>query len=217
MAVTINGSTGIASVDASVSAPSVRGTDGNTGISYGADSIKFSTGGVERLAISNSGVSGVGKILQVLSDTKTDQSSTSSQTWADLPGLSIAITPASTSNKILVSWFITAGNGGGEWALRLRRDSTDIAQGTISDNPTVLTKVTDAFYGGSDTGEGNYGLASRNGHWLDSPSSTSAITYGFQWSNMSSSGTVYINRGSYDSGIYGPRGVSSITVTEVAG
>ena len=60
MAITLNGTTGIASVDASVSAPSVRGTDGNTGISYGADSIKFSTGGVERLAISNTGATGTG-------------------------------------------------------------------------------------------------------------------------------------------------------------
>jgi len=60
MAITLDGTTGIASVDASASSPSIRGADANTGIFYGADFIKFSTGGVERLAISNSGVSGTG-------------------------------------------------------------------------------------------------------------------------------------------------------------
>ena len=60
MALNINGTTGISGVDASVSAPAVTGTDSNTGISFpSADTIKFSTGGVERMAITNSGVSGI--------------------------------------------------------------------------------------------------------------------------------------------------------------
>jgi len=59
MAFIIDGSTGIATVDGSVAAPSQRGQDSNSGISYAADTIKFSTGGVERMAITNSGVSGI--------------------------------------------------------------------------------------------------------------------------------------------------------------
>ena len=59
MAFIIDGSTGIATVDGSVSAPSQRGQDLNSGISYAADTIKFSTNGVERMAITNSGVSGI--------------------------------------------------------------------------------------------------------------------------------------------------------------
>tara|TARA_R100001015_G_C4548945_1_gene111253 strand:- start:30 stop:680 length:651 start_codon:yes stop_codon:yes gene_type:complete len=59
MAFIIDGTTGIATVDGSVSAPSQRGQDSNSGISYGADSIKFSTNGVERMSITNSGVSGI--------------------------------------------------------------------------------------------------------------------------------------------------------------
>ena len=60
MALNINGTTGISGVDGSVSAPAVTGTDSNTGITFpSADTIKFSTGGVERMAISNSGVSGI--------------------------------------------------------------------------------------------------------------------------------------------------------------
>ena len=61
MALNINGTTGISGVDASVSAPALTGTDSNTGISFpAADTIKFSTGGVERLQITNSGVTGTG-------------------------------------------------------------------------------------------------------------------------------------------------------------
>ena len=64
MALNINGTTGISGVDASVSAPALTGTDSNTGISFpSADTIKFSTGGVERLSITNSGLNGDGSGL----------------------------------------------------------------------------------------------------------------------------------------------------------
>ena len=60
MALNINGTTGISGVDGSVSAPALTGTDSNTGITFpSADTIKFSTGGVERMSITNSGISGV--------------------------------------------------------------------------------------------------------------------------------------------------------------
>ena len=60
MALNINGTTGISGVDGSVSAPAFTGTDSNTGITFpAADTIKFSTGGVERMAITNSGISGI--------------------------------------------------------------------------------------------------------------------------------------------------------------
>lgn len=48
MAVTINGSTGIAGVDGSASTPAVQGTDTNTGIYFpAADRIAFAEGGVQ--------------------------------------------------------------------------------------------------------------------------------------------------------------------------
>ncbi len=60
MALNINGTTGISGVDGSVSAPALTGTDSNTGITFpSADTIKFATGGVERMAITNSGISGI--------------------------------------------------------------------------------------------------------------------------------------------------------------
>ena len=60
MALNINGTTGISGVDGSVSAPALTGTDSNTGITFpSADTIKFATGGVERMSISNSGITGI--------------------------------------------------------------------------------------------------------------------------------------------------------------
>ena len=60
MALNINGTTGISGVYGSVSAPALTGTDSNTGITFpSADTIKFSTGGVERMSITNSGITGI--------------------------------------------------------------------------------------------------------------------------------------------------------------
>lgn len=59
MAVTINGSTGIASVDGSAGSPGSRGTDANSGVFYSSDAIKFATGGTERMSITNSGFTGI--------------------------------------------------------------------------------------------------------------------------------------------------------------
>ena len=55
MAITLDGTTGIASVDGSATSPSVRGADSNSGIVYAADEVKISTGGTERLEVDSSG------------------------------------------------------------------------------------------------------------------------------------------------------------------
>tara|TARA_R100000655_G_scaffold60810_1_gene99188 strand:+ start:399 stop:1328 length:930 start_codon:yes stop_codon:yes gene_type:complete len=59
MTVTIDGTTGISSVDGSSSSPSVRGADANSGIVYAADTVAISTGGSERMRVDSSGRVGV--------------------------------------------------------------------------------------------------------------------------------------------------------------
>lgn len=56
MTITINGTTGIAGVDGSAATPSVQGGDTNTGIFYGTDIVAISTGGTERMRVTNTGV-----------------------------------------------------------------------------------------------------------------------------------------------------------------
>jgi hypothetical protein len=56
MAITINGTTGIAGVDGSAATPAVQGADTNTGVFYpAADTVGVSTGGTERMRIDSSG------------------------------------------------------------------------------------------------------------------------------------------------------------------
>ena len=62
MSLELSGTTpAIKGVAGSVSAPALTGDDVDTGISFpSANTIKFSTGGVERMSITNSGVTGAG-------------------------------------------------------------------------------------------------------------------------------------------------------------
>jgi hypothetical protein len=61
MAITINGTTGLAGVDGSAGTPAVQGADANTGIFFpAADTIAFSEGGVEAMRINSSGNVGIG-------------------------------------------------------------------------------------------------------------------------------------------------------------
>ena len=60
MALNINGTTGISGVDGSASAPAVTGTDSNTGINFGSDTVNINTGGTTRATVDSSGFLGVG-------------------------------------------------------------------------------------------------------------------------------------------------------------
>jgi hypothetical protein len=61
MAITINGTTGIAGVDGSAGTPAVQGADPNTGIFYpAADTIAFAEGGAEVARFDSSGRLGIG-------------------------------------------------------------------------------------------------------------------------------------------------------------
>jgi len=157
---------------------------------------------------------GAGKVLQVVSATKTDTFTSSTiNTWLDVTGLSVSITPSSTANKILVMY--TVANNGVQGVsgthIQVLRNSTAIGVGVAS---------------GSRISSG-VAVTSTDGNWvftsaqtiLDSPSTTSATTYKIQARvGASSSGTLYINRTPNDANIvYTGRFASTITVHEIAG
>ena len=61
MAITINGTTGLAGVDGSAGTPAVQGGDTNTGMFFpAADTAAIATGGVERMRVDSSGNVGIG-------------------------------------------------------------------------------------------------------------------------------------------------------------
>jgi len=61
MALNINGTTGISGVDGSASAPALQGSDSNTGVSFGTDTVNIVTGGSTRATVDSSGNLGVGE------------------------------------------------------------------------------------------------------------------------------------------------------------
>lgn len=103
MSLELSGTTGVKGVAGSVSAPSIVGDDTNTGISFpAADTIKFSTGGVERMSITNSGVTGVGGNLRQFKYVNFSSTySTTSSSYQHVSGLDLAFTPTA-SDSILV-------------------------------------------------------------------------------------------------------------------
>ena len=110
MSLELSGTTGVKGVAGSVSAPSIVGDDTNTGISFpSADTIKFSTGGVERMVINNSGVSGTGivstggKVLQMVGNRYSTALTGTSSSFFDT-GLTQTITLLGTNSKV-VAWF----------------------------------------------------------------------------------------------------------------
>lgn len=117
-----------------------------------------------------------GSVLQVQYFSSTTVAQSSSTTYVDF--ISGTITPSSTSSKILClvsTQLYVITNNGGRAALKLLRDSTSI-------HDIVNAKS----YGTSDPING-YGTASFS--YLDSPSTTSQITYKGQMNRASFNST----------------------------
>ena len=188
--------TGDTSGAITVAAPAVAGT--NTLTLPASTSTIATTADVNALT--------TGKILQVLQGTLTTGFTTTSTSYADL--LTVAITPSATDSKVYVSFTTNAGTNGDVNHLytSLFRDTTEIGSAAAADSRTGAQTVTNT--GGQQ--QMNYA-----GALLDSPSSTSAITYAVKV--KVSTGTGYWNRSSRDNNAaaYDGRSVTQITVMEV--
>ena len=156
-----------------------------------------------------------GKVLQVVSTNKTDTFASSSiaNTFVDITGLSVSITPSSASNKILILATVNHGvDGIRATALKLLRGSTAINIGTASgDRPAASTVGIGENYD-SNRGE----VSSIN--FLDSPNTTSSITYKIQVGILESTANVArVNTSGPDNdATYIARSASTITVMEIA-
>ena len=153
-------------------------------------------------------IKGGGKIGQVLQTVKTDTFSGTSTSYADITGMSVAITPAATSSKILVLYDIKFSMTNGYNAqLGLIRDSTQIYLG---DTASARTRASSSCWS-----SGTNAVFNLSGQYLDSPSTTSATTYKLQY-NIETGGTCYVGRSLADGDGEGlGRTAQSITVMEV--
>ena len=184
------------------SANQVLKTDGSGNLSFGADQ--------------------AGKILQVKNAIKTDTASVTSNTFTDISGLSISITPSSSSNKILFRGYVAMGTQlNGQGTLKIFRDSTEIGKSTA--NSTAANNSTATAAGlnvSSVTSSVKSQIKQLQFEVLDSPNTTSAVTYKVQFAEISlyqyASVTVYVNRTYFtpSASLHGV--ISSVTAMEVA-
>mgnify|MGYP001277805046 CR=1 FL=1 len=159
-----------------------------------------------------------GSVVQVKQTTKTDTFSTTSNSATDVTGLSVSITPTSSSNKILFSYDLSVGGGNGadvnHGAILIVRDSTTLHRGDARSNRIRGTNIINNAIAGQMHGF--------SASILDSPNTTSAVTYKiqvFQTQNSSdSSKTICINRAGRDaddSAGHDGNAASSITAMEI--
>jgi hypothetical protein len=153
----------------------------------------------------------VGSVLQVLQTAKTDTFSVTGQTFTDITGLSVSITPTSASSKILVMFTTAISNQNGAYSggVRLVRNSTPIYVGDAAGNRVQSSNWAFQYY--------YWEVGNLTNTFLDSPATTSATTYKLQLVSGYAGQTVYINRSYIDSDDLGQsRYPSSITVMEIA-
>ena len=152
---------------------------------------------------------GGGKILQVVQTTKTDTQSIQSQTFTDVSGMSVTITPTSASSKILVMFSISVATSS-YGMVNLVRGSTDIFKGNSTGSRVNCTVAAIT--------QNSYECETYSHTFLDSPNTTSATTYKLTaCTPHNASYTIMINRATTDTDYnYVARPVSSITVMEVA-
>ena len=169
------------------------------------------------VTLSNSGTAsgfGGGKVLQIVQAEKNDTFTHTGTTFTDVTGLSASITPSATSSKILIFSTLNGAANNRYASFRLVRDSTDIFVGDAAGSRTQVTLPIDA---NSSETDNSYVARNMGLNYLDSPSTTSSITYKIQVANASSGSAItYINRNPDDSDAnFSTRAASNIILMEI--
>ena len=141
-----------------------------------------------------------GHVLQVLTGTSSSEAYTQSTSFVTM-SLTVAITPIATSSKIFIICNTSGYNDGGNAQVgyyTIYRDSTDLG----ASNNNGFANIHQGSGSGHDVGT-NICIST-----LDSPSTTSAITYGMY---------ARVNNASYKTYWSMNGSKSDITVMEVAG
>ena len=126
----------------------------------------------------------LGKLLQIVNASTQTRTTVSSNTgtYYEVSGLTANITPSATSSKILIiassNYYIIGGTAGG---ITIYRDGSNIAPAAASGAGrfTVVSHT--------NTAQGNWAI-----HHLDSPSSTSQLTYSIRMARLHGSDNFYI-------------------------
>ena len=136
---------------------------------------------------------GGGGIVQIKQTVKTDTTSAnnnSQSSYIDMSGMTVSITPTSSTSKILIYFTVNVSAEATDRnnSIRLLRGSTVIGAGTggSTTNCSIYVRTKDNDY-----------LENKSFMFLDSPNTTSATTYKLQWCAEGSGGSArvwYLNR-----------------------
>jgi hypothetical protein len=189
----------------------IQDQSGNNIINENADTITIGASG-DTITIPSGATlgAGMGKVLQVVQTFKSDAFSSTADGFFDITGLSVAITPSSASNKVLVISDLAIGSSdlnSFNHGFKVLRGATDVG---------ISTAGSTNFSGGVNMylSGGQYPYLFGNMKmFLDSPATTSAITYKIQGTKISADGTFYVNRKGSGTDV---GGTSAITVMEIA-
>ena len=175
---------------------------------------------LDRLEVYTDAWKPVGSILQVASTSKIDtfsQGSVGAGAFVSVTGLSVSITPTSTSSKILISGYVVVANDFSglqaiNVAVRLKRGATVLNVPATAGDRVVASSIMRTA--GNDAAV----AAAVPFEFLDSPSTTSATTYSIDIGNVgTATSTLFVNRTATDSDTqFFSRTASVITVMEVA-
>jgi hypothetical protein len=152
------------------------------------------------------GVQIAGHVVQVVSASSTGDLTTTSQSFADLAGMSASITPKNATSKILITYvnhiYVAGISPTATWqaaCTNLLRDSSLIRSETTDMFPTAhhTANSTDRF------------MDYQTIVYYDSPATTSTITYKLQGAAKISNGGIHFNQPAYGGG-------GTITLMEIA-
>ena len=154
-------------------------------------------------------------VIQVVSTTLTSTFSwTTKGAWTNITGLSASITPQSTTSKILIMVQLSTGDGGNNYqrGYTVARNGTQLNLSTANGGSGLPGSVA------SSIGNLNNDMLITIPYtYLDSPSTTSSVTYQVQgYASTSSVTTSYINQ-TYNGSSNDNIGSSTITLLEISG
>ena len=154
--------------------------------SLGTDGQHLLSAGAGKTNVFETAAAG-GKISQMISTQLDVEQSETSTSFVAITGVTADITPSATSSKVWVQGSLLWGRQSNNtmW-FQMFRDSTLINEQTFATGSD-----TDGFWA-SGVDSGYFELRSAPFSFLDSPSSTSSITYTVKW--RVDGNTVYLNR-----------------------
>ena len=162
-----------------------------------------------------------GKVLQVVQTSTTSTTSITSTSFVDITNMSLAITPSSSSNKVMLIASLAggsphAGASGDDFYIAIARDIGGAGYNRIGGGGDIEFNSHLHGTGGSNSASYNdlqWILQNGTIHYLDAPSSVSECTYKLQQRNRNASKQSYFNRRGGDT----MSGVSYLTLMEIAG